>query len=418
MDKTITQRLVERGLLRYFLPAFMALVFAQAIAHFGGFIAVPDKNLVDFDAFHIAGQMVLAGDAADAYSADLMLAAQERFSGSRSFMPWSYPPQFDLVVAGLALMPLGLAFTLFVALSCAAYLWVLRQLAGSYVFAVLLAIVPALQINLKTGQNGFVTGALIGAFCLLSLKGRGVAGVPLGLMVIKPHLALGLGLSVLVARRWRIVAVAAAVVAATSLLATLALGAAIWPAFLGGAEQATGFLKQGFYPLFRMTSLFAALRSAGVPGELALTLQAGLALTVFAAVVYATLKLKDQRLVLAAAILGSLTVSPYNYDYDLPLLGIALALLAPRLFERARDLDFLLILIFTWIACGAGTATVAIVGPIQLVTDLSKLDLPPSFGFYGYLALLATLAVALRRAPRTAGAQAQAAPDLPYPAAS
>jgi hypothetical protein len=399
MAPPVTRRLVESAALRVCLILLLAATLAQGIAHFAGFLPVERKVLVDFDAFHIAGQMYWEGSLNDAYSAAEMIKAQQRFSGAIGFMPWSYPPQFNFVAAGLALMPLGLSFAVFILLTFGAYLWVLRRLAGQFFFPVVLTIMPALMVNLKSGQNGFLTGALVGGVCLLLLGRRGLAGLPLGLMVIKPHLVLAMGVSVLVARRWAVVAWAAVVVIVTSGLATLAFGPQIWSAFLGGAAEASGFLKEGDYPLFRMTSLYAALETLGVPGRLALPLQGALAVAACAAVAVATIRLSDPRQVLAVALLGSLLVSPYGYDYDLTLLGVALALIAPDFLARAGDRDVLALVLMSWLATGSGLAVVTIFGSGDPASVLDRDTDYLSAGFYGYAGVLLVLARAFLRRP-------------------
>jgi nitric oxide reductase large subunit len=58
--------------------------------------------------------------------------------------------------------------------------------------------------------------------------------------------------------------------------------------------------------------------------------------------------------VVGIAILASLLVSPYNYDYDLPIFGIAIALLLPWIIARASQLEKAVLLGCSWIACGWG----------------------------------------------------------------
>ena len=78
------------------------------------------------------------------------------------------------------------------------------------------------------------SAALIGWFLVAYRDGRDRAGIPLGLMVIKPHLAAGIGVLTLISRRWRVALLAAAIIAASSLLATFAFGPDIWTSFRAG----------------------------------------------------------------------------------------------------------------------------------------------------------------------------------------
>jgi hypothetical protein len=124
-------------------------------------------------------------------------------------------------------------------------------------------------LDARLGQNGFLSGALIGLFLLALRAGRDSAGVPLGLMVFKPHMGVVIGLLALLKGRFRLLALGVAVVVGTCLAATAMLGVAVWPAFLEGA-QAGVFLKQGAFPLYRMSSIYAGLRSFDLSPDMAM----------------------------------------------------------------------------------------------------------------------------------------------------
>ena len=104
----------------------------------------------------------------------------------------------------------GLAYSLFISGSLAAYFLTLRRIACESYVPILIITFPALIINIRCGQNGFLTGALIGLTCLYLRKGSALAGLPLGLMIIKPHLAIALAVYAIANRRWKVVAIALA----------------------------------------------------------------------------------------------------------------------------------------------------------------------------------------------------------------
>jgi len=114
-----------------------------------------------------------------------------------------------------------------------------------------------------------------------------IAGLALGAMVIKPHLAIAVGIYMLATRRWVALATAATVVLASSLLCTLVFGWQIWIAWLGAIRESASFLEQGIYPLLRMISTYAALSRAGVSPALAFWAQAAVASLALCAVVLA-----------------------------------------------------------------------------------------------------------------------------------
>ncbi|MGC2591398.1 MAG: glycosyltransferase 87 family protein, partial [Xanthobacteraceae bacterium] len=88
------------------------------------------RNLIDFDGFYIAGQLVWQGAIEKAYHFATLFPLQVSISHTENFQPWTYPPQFDLLVAPLALLPLGLAYSVFTLATLAAYLATLRRIAA------------------------------------------------------------------------------------------------------------------------------------------------------------------------------------------------------------------------------------------------------------------------------------------------
>ncbi len=93
------------------------------------------------------------------YQFETLVKLQQAFAGSTSFMPWTYPPQFDLLVAPFALLPAGIAYLLFITATLTAYLLTLRAVAGSNFALVLVVLFPALAITIGFGQNGFLSPA-------------------------------------------------------------------------------------------------------------------------------------------------------------------------------------------------------------------------------------------------------------------
>ena len=312
--------------------ALLALLLAARTARFavGG-----GAELVDFDCFHIAARLAAEGRPADAYRFATLAPAMAA-EGPTSFMPFTYPPPFELLLAPLGRLPRGLAYALFAGPALAAYLWVLLRAAEAEGRAgAMLVALPVMGVNLACGQNGLLTGALSGAAALGLAAGRTAAGAPLGLMVVKPHLAVVLGVQALVAVRWGAAAVAAGAALLASAAATAVLGPAVWPAFLDGVREAGRFLEAGTYPIHRMPSLYAGLRGLGVGAGAALAAQAAAAVAVLGAVIHAVRRGPPRRAA-ALALLAAPLASPYLYDYDLAGFAVGLVLLAPDMRRAGR----------------------------------------------------------------------------------
>lgn len=383
----------KRAIYHRVLLGFLLTILLFSAAEFSGWtVGVHARKFIDFDDFHLVARLLWLGQARSAYHLPALSAFQKSLSGLDGFLPWTYPPQFVLLLAPLAFLPIGVAYLLFTGISCAAYLAILKRIAGNSFVPVLIITFPVLLITIRCGQNGFLTGTLIGLACLGFGNHRSIAGFPLGLMIIKPHLAVAFALYAVINRRWGAVFIAAATVLLSTLLVTAVLGFGIWPAFFGGIREAGIFLSQGFYPLFRMVSLYATVRSLGLPEALAMPIQVLTTCVALAAVVWASRRLAPRR-ALGVAALASVLVSPYVYDYDLPIFAVGLALLHDDIVQFAVARERLMI--YGLIAFSSGFG---LIDSFRLGGGEMSPDMPPwaLAGFALFAAVALIWRVALR----------------------
>ncbi|MCP3471909.1 DUF2029 domain-containing protein [Bradyrhizobium sp. CCGUVB1N3] len=378
--------------------AALAIAVLAKTAWFSGAGAQQPRGLVDFDDFYLVAQKVWSGDVAQAYQLDKLLQMQIETFGISNFMPWAYPPQFDLMIAPLALLPLGAAYLLFTAATLAFYLATLRLLAGNAFALLLVVLLPALAVTLDCGQNGFLTGGLIGLICLnverKQIFAQIIAGLALAAMVIKPHLAATMVAYLVLTRRWMALATAAIVVLTSSLFCTLLFEPQIWTAFFGAIRDQAAYLAQGDLPLYRMISFYAALHSLGAAPSFAFAGQIIVASLALLSIVLAVAREAQPRTALGAATLASVMVTPYAYDYDLPIAGIGLALLLPDLLKaaNARERGAIYGLIFV-----AGSYGMLLAAGLRLFYDPRTAVSPPLIPSLGGLAMVALLALVLLR---------------------
>jgi len=179
--------------------------------------------------------------------------------------------------------------------------------------------------NLMAGQTGFLTASLA-AGALLCLKARPVsAGVLIGLLAIKPHLAVLFPLCLIAVGAWRAFFAAAATVTAFVLISLAVLGGDTLAAFLHGLSEAQQWLAAYKSPLLKMPSVFNALRILDAPLALAYILHGAAALCAAWVVWRIWRGCADARLRNAALMTGSFFISPYIFDYDLVWLAFPVA---------------------------------------------------------------------------------------------
>ncbi|MGL4497143.1 MAG: glycosyltransferase family 87 protein, partial [Beijerinckiaceae bacterium] len=315
--------------------AGIASAFAFAFtSHFTG------ESLSDFSLFYRTSGLFAGGDWLTPYYAEAFRALQHRWFGDGVFFPWTYPPPFALLIAPLNAMPPTWAYALFLGVPLALLLFLLHRLEPGHYVLTLLLIFPSLAINLSAGQNGFITASLIAAWAVLAIGNRAWAGWPLGLMIIKPHLAVTAGLWTLWRGGWRMSLWAAIAASGLCMIALLVMGPAVWPAFVQAAKDASHFLHGDNYQLNRMISAYATFRGLGAGGNLAMIMHALCALIILGLNATLLNPGTPQRAAIGFAALSAVAISPYAYDYDLPVVAVGMAILLPALLRHATRLEW------------------------------------------------------------------------------
>lgn len=287
----------------------------------------------DFITFWSASHLALAGHPADAYDiARIFQAEKIAVPASNAVFVWYYPPSFYLLIRPLARMPYRIAYWIFVLSTLSVYVVVfrlaIRRMAAKGTAMWFLAAFSGAWMNLFHGQNAFLTAALAAA-ALLCLKRRpALAGVFIGLLAIKPHLALLFPVALIAIGAWR--ALLTAAVTGTALMATgtAVFGTATLKACFKSLGYARHFLQNGFLPWAKMPTVFAFLRILGAPVAIAYTAHALVAACAAGAVWKVWSNSEDSQLRGASLMTATFLVSPYVFDYDLAWLAFPIAWLA------------------------------------------------------------------------------------------
>ena len=172
---------------------------------------------------------------------------------------WRYPPFALYFVAPLAWLTPIQAYLAIVSVSIAALVLGCRHLAAglserarAYAYFAVLLSAPALT-TVVTGQlSGLLFGAIVLASAQWERRRPVAAGAALGLLAIKPNLALFFGGFVVMRGEWRALAGMAAS-AGILVLSTVPLGMAVWAAFYQSASSNSDIL--GTYPPYKLITL-------------------------------------------------------------------------------------------------------------------------------------------------------------------
>jgi hypothetical protein len=278
----------------------------------------------DFASFHAAAVLALSGRPEAAYDIAAHAAMQRAETGATEhYFAFFYPPVFLLLLLPLAMLPYLAALAAWLAVTGGLYAAALRTLAGRSVPGLAVFAFPAVLVNAGHGQNALLSAALFGFAAALLDRRPAVAGVCIGLLCYKPHLAILAPVAFAAAGRWRAFAAAAATVAAMVALSALVFGTDTWRSFMAGAPIATATLEQGLVGAEKMVSTFAAMRLLG--GGLTLAYAAQCVVALVAAILLARAARGADGAALGALLAAAATLgSPFLLDYDLAILAVPL----------------------------------------------------------------------------------------------
>jgi hypothetical protein len=285
----------------------------------------------DFAAFWFGARYALGHPAVGTYDVVAMTQFQHAaWPELVGMYAWVYPPSFLLLVLGFGLLPYVPAFLVWTVTTLVAYLAALWQNVRDRTSLWLVVAFPGLWLGLGQGQNQFLTAAL-GVLGLGLLRRHPVwAGVCIGLLCVKPHLALLFPVALVAARAWRTILAAAVTAVTVTLVPAAILG---WDTLLAWRDAmawvATAIADKRL-PVWMFPAAYPWLLSLGAPVALAWAVQ-GVVTVVAAVVVYRMWRplagsLRNSPLALpgSALILATFLASPYYAMYDLTWLALPL----------------------------------------------------------------------------------------------
>jgi hypothetical protein len=285
---------------------------------------------IDFVATWAAGHLALAGRAADAY--DLALFTQEQLKSVGMLVgrySWAYPPTYFLLAAPLALFSYTVAALIWIVATLVLYLAAIHAILPRRIAMMAAAASPFALWSIFSGQNGFLTAALI-ACTLVQLDRRPIlAGICLGLLTLKPQLGLLFPVILILTRRWQAFGAAAATALVLAAISYVTFGAGTWTSFFAALhDQSEAVLGRGDVAWAKQQSVHALVRFFGGSDAAAWSLHSVAALAATAFTAWVWLKPVDYRLKAATLATAALIATPYLFIYDLPIVSVPLAFLA------------------------------------------------------------------------------------------
>jgi len=351
-------------MLAFFLAIAFGVVWYSNLVDPRGYDIITDLTV-----FWSASHLALAGHASDAYLLTKIREAELVFYPNvQGNFGWFYPPSFYLLILPLGLLPYIPAYLLFMLSTLMFYVFVVRSIIWNREAGWVLASFSGIWMNLLRGQNGFLTAALAG-MALLQLEKRPIAsGVLIGMLSIKPHLALMFPVALIAIGAWRTL-----IAAFFSALVTLAMGMAVLgvdtlPAWIHSLDIARQFTENnGPAYWVHMPTIFAFCRLLGASLAVSYTAHIFVALAAMASLWWVWRHCHEHSLRAAMLTTATLLISPYVLEYDLTWLALPVAWLTAYSLQQGWQRGERWIMILIWLLpllCGIiAKATSIQIGP-------------------------------------------------------
>ncbi len=312
----------------------------------------------DFANYWSASRLALSGQPASVYNIDVLHGVQQQLLGAqqRYRVGWYYPPSFLLMVLPLGLMPYLPALFVWLTATLILYLLVLSRTSAHPITLILCLCFPGIFENFIFGQNGFLSGALLGGGLLLLEGWPILAGGLFGLLSFKPTLLLLALIALIVGRYWKALISALATAIILVIASAAVFGVQLWTTYWDMMSIPMRQLEIGLAKWSIMPTFFAATLSAGFGVRAAYLVQGVAMLLAAAGVAWVWRRKTDLAIRGSVLVLGTLLFTPYVMVYDLALLALPLCWLWEAGRIHGRLPGELLLLLLVWLVPILGQA--------------------------------------------------------------
>jgi hypothetical protein len=330
----------------------------------------------DWMVFHTAARAWFTGDLVHVFDGRWMTdTINQRYADwlerPLNYHPWLYPPSFLMLLVPFGWLSFGVSYALFVGLTFLLLLGALISVpadglaqpdagstgagtgtgngrtiaAAGLAFALGILLFPQTAFIAFTGQNSFLTGAILVAGITLLDRRPVLAGVFLGMLTYKPQLFLMVPIALLAGSHWKAIASGIVTAAVLAVLSLALFGPDLWLQWLQTLNMSGDRYAEWSDSARRVgQSVFACLLALGVNVPLAEAAQAVVLLASAAIVAWAFRRRGPVDLRLMMLLAAAVLAAPHLSSQDAILLAAASLLLLRRIaLTRAYPGERLLI---------------------------------------------------------------------------
>lgn len=305
----------------------------------------------DFANYWAASKLALSGKAQLAYNFNDLQEVVQQFFGTTHYYGcgWYYPPFALFIVLPLGLMPYLTSYIVWVTLGLILYMIVLSHINSHPIIPILCLLFPGILTNLVFGQNGFISGMLLGAGLLLLDCWPLLAGCLFGILCYKPPLAILILVALLAGRYWKAFIALISMALFLSILSSVVFGYQVWIEYFKVMSIPMRLLENGAAAWNIMPTFFAAALSAGFGVSTAYLAQGIVMLVVLAAIIWSWRQQVPLAIRGTVLVLGTLLFTPYVFVYDLAILALPLCWLWEEGRLKGRLPGELILLLMGWL---------------------------------------------------------------------
>jgi hypothetical protein len=290
----------------------------------------------DFACAWSATVQALQGGAASLHDPAQFVKIQAALVGPRDyFYPnWPYPPTFFLMMAPFTVLPYRYGFIVWDVATLLGLIAVVYGIVRRLPAVAVVLASPFTAWNFLAGQNGFLTGSLLGASLLFLERQPVLAGLFIGSLTYKPQFGILLPVALAAARQWRAFASAVATAGIFAGISIAVFGIDAWTALPQELAAQTGevLLAAGNDDTAAewgyIQTVYGVVRNLNGGAALAWLMQG--ATTSGAAIIVWLVWRSPVRYALKAAALAAaaLVSTPYAFAYDMAAIAVPVAFLA------------------------------------------------------------------------------------------
>lgn len=324
----------------------------------------------DFYYFWLVSDLLRDGTPEIAYHPESYTdAASKQFVKHENQTVWPYPPHSWLFIWPLAYLPLNVSYVLWDIVGLGLLAWALYRTFGPSRWAVLFVLCsPVVAVNLRFGQSGFITAALLVAGLGLVERRPRISGVLFGLLTIKPTLGVLVPFALLAGRHWSAF-VSAAVTTVCLIGASIALfGIDPWIAYLSvGSDFALElqFNKTGSIAIF-IPTITRAVQLMGADLGIALFVQFAVGLGCIGMVTWVWRVCSDLSLRSAFLMSCVILVPPYALAYDMVMTTVAALILLQAVGRDGGKTGERSVVLLVWLLPASMILFTSFLDPIKI----------------------------------------------------